>query len=56
MVVCRFFLGFVGMLFLVALDAVKDTNFPTEAAFIPGATYYLSRWYTRKELGFRIAV
>jgi len=28
----------------------------TEAAFYPGAIYYLSRWYTRKEVGFRIAV
>jgi hypothetical protein len=27
-----------------------------EAAFYPGAIYYLSRWYTRKELGFRIAM
>ncbi|KAF9076573.1 MFS general substrate transporter [Rhodocollybia butyracea] len=27
-----------------------------EAAFYPCAVYYLSRWYTRKELGFRIAL
>ncbi|KAJ3857182.1 MFS general substrate transporter [Lentinula lateritia] len=26
-----------------------------EAAFYPSAVYYLSRWYTRKEVGFRIA-
>ncbi|TFK97124.1 MFS general substrate transporter [Pterulicium gracile] len=26
-----------------------------EAAFYPGAVYYLSRWYTRKEVGLRIA-
>ncbi|KAE9404474.1 MFS general substrate transporter [Gymnopus androsaceus JB14] len=26
-----------------------------EAAFYPSAVYYLSRWYTRKEIGFRIA-
>jgi len=27
-----------------------------EAAFYPGSTYLLSRWYTRKELAFRAAV
>ncbi|THV05376.1 MFS general substrate transporter [Dendrothele bispora CBS 962.96] len=27
-----------------------------EAAFYPCAVYYLSRWYTRRELGFRIAM
>ncbi|CAE6496040.1 unnamed protein product [Rhizoctonia solani] len=27
-----------------------------EAAFYPGATYILSRWYTRKELAFRAAL
>ncbi|KAH8728079.1 pantothenate transporter liz1 [Phaeosphaeriaceae sp. PMI808] len=27
-----------------------------EAAFFPGALFYLSAWYTRKELGFRTAV
>lgn len=27
-----------------------------EAALYPGAIYYLSRWYTRKEVGFRIAL
>lgn len=27
-----------------------------EAAFYPGATYLLSRWYTRKELAFRSAI
>jgi len=27
-----------------------------EAAFYPGASYLLSRWYTRKELAFRSAV
>ncbi|GJE91441.1 MFS general substrate transporter [Phanerochaete sordida] len=27
-----------------------------EAAFYPGATYLLSRWYTRKELAFRAAI
>ncbi|KAG7445923.1 MFS general substrate transporter [Guyanagaster necrorhizus] len=26
-----------------------------EAAFYPASVYYLSRWYTRKEIGFRIA-
>ncbi|TRM64282.1 MFS general substrate transporter [Schizophyllum amplum] len=26
-----------------------------EAAFYPSAVYYLSRWYTRKEIGLRIA-
>ncbi|EIM85213.1 MFS general substrate transporter [Stereum hirsutum FP-91666 SS1] len=26
-----------------------------EAAFYPASVYYLSRWYTRKEVGFRIA-
>ncbi|KAJ7578187.1 major facilitator superfamily domain-containing protein [Mycena floridula] len=27
-----------------------------EAAFYPGAVYLLSRWYTKKELGFRAAI
>ncbi|PBL03713.1 MFS general substrate transporter [Armillaria gallica] len=27
-----------------------------EAAFYPGATYLLSRWYTKKELAFRAAI
>ncbi|KIM55119.1 hypothetical protein SCLCIDRAFT_314202 [Scleroderma citrinum Foug A] len=27
-----------------------------EAAFFPGCTYLLSRWYTRKELGLRAAI
>ncbi|KAF8529692.1 major facilitator superfamily domain-containing protein [Hysterangium stoloniferum] len=27
-----------------------------EAAFYPGATYLLSRWYTRKELAFRASI
>jgi len=26
-----------------------------EAAFYPGSVYYLSRWYTRREVGFRVA-
>ena len=27
-----------------------------EAAFYPSSVYYLSRWYTRKEIGLRIAL
>ncbi|KAJ7606571.1 major facilitator superfamily domain-containing protein [Mycena polygramma] len=27
-----------------------------EAAFYPGATYLLSRWYTKKELAFRVGI
>ncbi len=27
-----------------------------EAAYFPGCLYYLSAWYTRKELGFRTAI
>src|SRR5436309_12571972 len=27
-----------------------------EAAYFPGCLFYLSSWYTRKELGFRTAV
>jgi MFS family permease len=27
-----------------------------EAAYFPGCLFYLSAWYTRKELGFRTAI
>lgn len=27
-----------------------------EAAFVPGVLYYLSRWYTRKEMQLRVTI
>ncbi|KAK3186199.1 hypothetical protein K4F52_004963 [Lecanicillium sp. MT-2017a] len=37
------------------LLAVRATLGVAEAVFFPGAIYYLSAWYTKKELGKRIA-
>lgn len=53
-VVCRFFLGFVGKRVLSLRQ--RGLTGIAEAAFYPGAIYYLSRWYTSKEVGFRIAM
>ncbi|CAI6336303.1 unnamed protein product [Periconia digitata] len=44
---CRNFGGLVTCRFLLGF---------VEAAYFPGCLFYLSSWYTRKELGFRTAV
>jgi MFS family permease len=44
---CQNFAGLVACRFFLGI---------VEAAFFPGALFYLSSWYTRKELGLRTAV
>jgi MFS family permease len=52
--VCRFMLGFVEAAYFVSLkNDVSDLLLITKQ---PGCLYYLSCWYTRKELGFRTAL
>lgn len=59
LVVVRFFLGFVEAAYFVRLPRRKQyiserlTDF--YSPFQPGCLYFLSAWYTRKELGFRTA-
>lgn len=53
---CSVLLGFRKYL-NISQPAVKEmlTSIKVEAAYFPGCLYYLSCWYTRKELGLRTA-
>lgn len=59
-VACRFLLGLVGKtvhrLFCLLHSYLLISNHPLEAPFFAGVLFYLSKWYTKSELSFRMAV
>jgi len=54
LIVCRFMLGFVEAAYFVSARHHFTENILTFKQ--PGCLYYLSCWYTRKELGLRTAL
>jgi MFS family permease len=54
LVACRFMLGFVEAAYFVSPRALSSAD--RINGFKPGCLYYLSCWYTRKELGLRTAM
>ena len=56
LLVCRFFLGFVEAAYFVSFNACGDLIHISPNITQPGCLYYLSCWYTRKELGLRTAL
>ncbi len=55
LIACRFFLGFVEAAYFVSPPSPAH-HWQTLIRSQPGCLYYLSCWYTRKELGFRTAI
>ena len=54
-VACRFILGLVGISALFLLSVIYSNMF-IEAPFFAGVLFYLSKWYTKKELALRMSI
>ncbi len=55
-VACRFILGFVGKDPFLPSLVTEMLTFLSEAPFFAGVLFYLSKWYTKKEVALRMSI